>query len=67
MDFKNSFLFPVIQSIHLTGIGFLVGTIVLADLEVLGLLPFTVGDVPEWWDRNEPYGLVRRAECLGTS
>ena len=37
MDFKNSFLFPVVQSVHLAGIGFLVGTIVLIDLQVLGL------------------------------
>jgi Family of unknown function (DUF6644) len=34
---KNTLLFPVIQSIHLIGIGLFVGTIVLADLRALQL------------------------------
>jgi hypothetical protein len=34
---KNTFLFPVIQSIHLIGISLFVGTIVLADLRALQL------------------------------
>jgi uncharacterized protein DUF6644 len=33
---KNSWLFPVIQSVHLSGIAMLVGTIVLTDLRLLG-------------------------------
>ena len=37
MAIKDSFLFPVIQSIHLIGIGLLVGTIVLIDLRSLEL------------------------------
>jgi uncharacterized protein DUF6644 len=37
MPLKNSWLFPVIQSVHLMGIALLVGTIVLIDLHLLGL------------------------------
>jgi hypothetical protein len=37
MPLKNSLLFPVIQSIHLVGIGLFVGTVVLADLRTLRL------------------------------
>jgi hypothetical protein len=33
---KNSWLFPVIQSVHVAGIALLVGTIVLVDLRLLG-------------------------------
>jgi len=33
---KDSFLFPAIQSIHLTGIALLVGSIILVDMRVLG-------------------------------
>lgn len=33
---KNSWLFPVIESIHLTGLAVLVGTIVIVDLRLLG-------------------------------
>lgn len=33
---KNSWLFPVIQSIHLIGIALFVGTTVLVDLRILG-------------------------------
>ena len=36
MLLKNSWLFPAIQSIHLAGIALLVGTIVIADLRLLG-------------------------------
>jgi uncharacterized protein DUF6644 len=38
MPLKNSWLFPVIQSIHLTGIALLVGTIVVLDLRLLGFV-----------------------------
>lgn len=34
---KNSLLFPAIQSVHLTGIALLVGTVVLTDLRIFGL------------------------------
>lgn len=34
---KNSWLFPLIESIHLCGLAVLVGTIVLIDLRLLGL------------------------------
>jgi hypothetical protein len=37
MPLKNSLLFPAIQSIHIIGIGLLVGTIVLSDLRSLQL------------------------------
>ena len=33
---KNSWIFPVVQSIHLIGIALLVGSIVLVDLRILG-------------------------------
>jgi uncharacterized membrane protein len=36
MPLKDSLLFPVIQSIHLTGIALLVGAIVIMDLRLLG-------------------------------
>jgi len=36
MSLKNSLLFPIIQSVHLTGIALLVGTIVLIDLRIMG-------------------------------
>ena len=36
MPLKDSLLFPLIQSIHLTGIALLVGSIVLVDMRVLG-------------------------------
>jgi hypothetical protein len=47
MLLKNSFLFPVIQSIHLIGIGLLVGTVVLADLRALrlALQKYTITDI----------------------
>jgi hypothetical protein len=34
---KNSWLFPIIQSVHLVGIAVFVGTTVLADLRALGM------------------------------
>ena len=34
---KNSWLFPLIESIHLCGLAVLVGTIVLMDLRLLGI------------------------------
>jgi len=37
MPLKNSWLFPVIQSVHLSGIALLVGTIVIVDLRLLNL------------------------------
>lgn len=33
---KNSWVFPVVQSVHITGIALLVGAIVLTNLRVLG-------------------------------
>jgi hypothetical protein len=35
LPLKNSWLFPVIQSVHLAGLAILVGTIVLVDLRLL--------------------------------
>ena len=35
-ELKNSWLFPLIQSVHLAGIALLVGTTVLVDLRLLG-------------------------------
>ncbi len=34
---KNSWLFPVIESVHLAGLALLVGTIALVDFRILGL------------------------------
>jgi hypothetical protein len=48
MDLKNSFLFPVIQSVHLVGIGFLVGPIVLVDLCVLGFMRRQTDQLKRW-------------------
>ena len=47
MPLKNSWLFPVIESAHLAGIALLVGSIVLADLRLLGytLLRHTVSEI----------------------
>jgi hypothetical protein len=57
---KNSFLFPVIQSIHLIGIGLFVGTVVLTDLRALqlALLRYEIADIRRQlapWNRG---GLV---------
>lgn len=47
MPIKNSLLFPAIQSIHLVGIGLLVGTIVLTDLRLLqfALQRYTISEI----------------------
>ena len=47
MPLKNSWLFPAIQSVHLAGIGLLVGTIVIVDLRLLGyaLRRYTVSEI----------------------
>jgi hypothetical protein len=34
---KNSWLFPIVQSVHLAGIALFVGTIILQDLRILGM------------------------------
>lgn len=47
MTFENSWLFPVIESIHVTGLAAFVGTIVLGDLHTLGAIP-KVGPVTRW-------------------
>ena len=47
MTFENSWLFPVIESIHVTGLAALVGTIVLGDLHTLGAIP-KVGPLTRW-------------------
>jgi hypothetical protein len=39
---KNSWFFPIIQSVHLVGIAMMVGTIILTDLQILGLQRQTV-------------------------
>ena len=36
MPLQNSWIFPVVQSVHLVGIAILVGTITLLDLRILG-------------------------------
>ena len=54
MPLKNSWLFPAIQSIHLTGIALLVGTIIIVDLRLLGgilrrySVPEIVGQFGRW-------------------
>ena len=47
MLLKNSWMFPVIQSIHLAGIALLVGTIFITDLRILGyaLSRYSVSDI----------------------
>jgi len=47
MTFENSWLFPVIESIHVMGLAAFVGTIVLADLHTLGAIPDT-GPLTRW-------------------
>jgi len=47
MTFENSWLFPVIESIHVMGLAAFVGTIVLADLHTLGVIPDT-GPLTRW-------------------
>ena len=37
MPLENSWLFPVVESIHVIGLAAFVGTVVLADLRTLGL------------------------------
>ena len=37
MPFENSWLFPVVESIHVIGLAAFVGTVVLDDLRTLGL------------------------------
>jgi len=50
---KNSWLFPVIQSVHLVGIALLVGTVVLVDLRLLGYVlgRYTVSEVSRRFER----------------
>lgn len=47
MTFENSWLFPVIESIHVMGLAAFVGTIVLGDLHTLGAIPDT-GPLTRW-------------------
>jgi len=47
MTFENSWLFPVIESIHVMGLAAFVGTIVLGDLHTLGAIP-DVGPLTRW-------------------
>jgi len=47
MTFENSWLFPVMESIHVMGLAAFVGTIVLADLHTLGAIP-DVGPLTRW-------------------
>jgi hypothetical protein len=47
MTFENSWLFPVIESIHVMGLAAFVGTIVLGDLHTLGTIPDT-GSLTRW-------------------
>jgi hypothetical protein len=56
LPLKNSWLFPVIQSVHLVGLAILVGSIILVDLRLLdyGLRRFTnskVSDEFKPWTR----------------
>ena len=47
MTLENSWLFPIIESIHVMGLAAFVGTIVLADLHTLGAIP-DVGTLKRW-------------------
>jgi len=47
MTFENSWVFPVIESIHVMGLAAFVGTIVLADLHTLGFIP-DAGALTRW-------------------
>jgi hypothetical protein len=44
MDLKNSWIFPVVQSIHLGGIALLVGSIVIVNLRSLGYVLSRYGE-----------------------
>jgi hypothetical protein len=57
MPLKNSWIFPVVQSIHLCGIALLVGSIVIVDLRRLGyvLRHETISEVArrfDFWTRT---------------
>jgi hypothetical protein len=47
MTLENSWLFPIIESIHVMGLAAFVGTIVLADLHTLRAIP-DVGPLTRW-------------------
>ena len=47
MTLENSWLFPIIESIHVMGLAAFVGTIVLADLYTLRAIP-DVGPLTRW-------------------
>jgi hypothetical protein len=36
MDFENTWIFPALEALHVVGLALLVGTVVLANLRVLG-------------------------------
>jgi hypothetical protein len=48
VPFKNSLLFPLVQSVHIIGIAMLVGPIVLVNLRVLGILPQVRSSLKSW-------------------
>ena len=41
MPLENSWIFPVVESIHVIGLAAFVGTVILSDLRTLGLLQFS--------------------------
>jgi hypothetical protein len=48
MPLENSWLFPVVESIHVIGLAAFVGTVVLADLRTLGLRMSDPGHLKHW-------------------
>ncbi|HEY2842378.1 MAG TPA: hypothetical protein VGJ09_01965 [Bryobacteraceae bacterium] len=48
MQIENSWVFPVIESMHVIGLAAFVGTVVLADLRTLGLKMSDTRDLKMW-------------------
>jgi len=48
MPLENSWLFPVIESIHVIGLAAFVGTVVLGDLRTLGLVRAAPPSLTRW-------------------
>ena len=47
MTLENSWLFPLVESIHVMGLAASVGTVMLADLRTLGAIP-DIGPLTRW-------------------
>ena len=48
MSIENSWLFPIVESIHVMGLAAFVGTVILADLRTLGLNIPDTSNLKRW-------------------